>query len=193
VCPRIDSPVSVAGCFNCQLGFSLSFLGHSSCGSGRVDVIVQSPNKVTCYTPVALLQSTAGPLSLSCSSLDKSISGLIILKYQDNVVNVTFNAVLNNPPVLTQAETNDIVGNSTVLPHINNFATLWDSLTGTAEIAKYIVTIVVGIVILAVLAAMIFGVAYGVKKALDYRTEIYGPIDWTNAYTFIRGDIPEYE
>jgi hypothetical protein len=193
ICPRIDSPISVAGCFNCQLGFTLSLLAHSSCGSGRVDVTVQSPNKVTCYTPTALLPSAAGPITISCSSLDKSVSGLLILSYQNNVVNATFNAVLNNPPPLTQAETNNIVGNSTVLPHVSDFSTLWDSLTGTAGIAKYFITIVVGIVVLAVLAAVLFGVAYGVKKALDYRTEVYGPINWNNAYTFLKGDVPEYE
>lgn len=166
VCPIADPIVSVTGCHNCPLGFSISINSHSSCDSGSVVVSIETNGRITLFTPSVLLGPTSRRYIISLSSLDRSISGTVVLTYGDNKARFPFVGALSDPPVLTQQQISWINSNiSDALSDIkiDSIGDWWESLTGTAAVVKWLGAILSIIVSVSIIIGVTVTIGYIIK------------------------------
>lgn len=146
VCPKILS-INITGCYACPQGFVLSVYAKSLCDSGAALVDSITSSSLSFYTKFVVLSKSPSIAYVYGSSLSRTISGELCLSYKTQKDCFPFQTVLNEPPLLTPDELSHIFGNVTIgkLGGFNSVLDWWDSLTGTAAIVKYALTILFGI------------------------------------------------
>jgi hypothetical protein len=143
VCPNLDS-LTINGCYNCPQGLTITVLADSLCDAGAVSVTIVTSVRIACFTSFTEISQTLTSQILQCTSNDKQISGRVIYE-GDTTDFLDFSTILSEPPSLTQQEINDVFGNFT--PVQSSFPDLWNSWTGSAAIAKYVIVVIMAIVI----------------------------------------------
>ncbi|QYK37505.1 MAG: putative glycoprotein [Hailar virus] len=164
VCPKYVSH-SISGCYNCPQGFTITFNAFSACRPGSVSVVVEG--NFLCTTSFVTLNTTSLPSILYCISQQKQIEGTIKL-LGDTEEHFPVLTVLNEAPPLSPNDFQRFYGNFT--PTFNSAANFWDSLTGSAFIAKYAVVAGLSAVALVAIIAMIVTTYNWFKAREIYQT-----------------------
>jgi len=154
VCPNIES-YTLHGCYNCPMGFSITLLAYSVCDEGAVSIKIETNSRLNCYNTFTQLDTVKTSEIIYCSSLDRQISGKVILT-GDTVSEIQFSSVLENPPPLSQQEIQDIYGNFTPSNNYDSFSDFWNSLEGTAAIAKWVIASVIIFIVVIILLYSIY-------------------------------------
>jgi len=173
VCPAIDN-VTVNGCFNCPMGFTLTVLVKSNCDAGSVKVSLITSSRMSCFNSFIAIGTTYSPVILQCISYDKQVSGNLTL-IGDTTDSILFQTVLNNAPPLTQQEITDIFGNYSLPSDNGNFVDWWNSLTGSMIFVKVLIIAGCILVFLVLFGGALYA-SYNIYQAYKLR-KIYDSLN----------------
>jgi hypothetical protein len=175
VCPKIEK-IYLDGCFNCQNGGSVTLLvsSLSPCDSGQVNIIYETPNRITFYQNSVFVASNSANVTLPFNSLDKQVSIKITLFYRNNNSTMKISGILDQPPPI---HVNDLNWTGSELPEDTSklsFADAWASWTGPLNVVKWTVAVVLGIVVLGIVSMVGYIL---VTKSIGIYQSVYHLVD----------------